>query len=87
MTLLYLDPFGNSGCSSYEGRYKVDLLYRARRQLPSADMLQASCACVITVVCCNGYLPFVAFDDFFRCCHTQKIQNWREIKIFYKSLK
>jgi hypothetical protein len=42
MTQVCLDPFGNSGCSSYEGRYKVDLLYGAHWQLTSADPLQSS---------------------------------------------
>jgi hypothetical protein len=30
-TQLCLDLTCNSGCSSYEGRYKVDLLYRAHQ--------------------------------------------------------
>jgi hypothetical protein len=40
MTQLCLDLTCNSGCSIYEGRYNVDLLYGARRQLTSAGSLQ-----------------------------------------------
>jgi hypothetical protein len=40
MTQACLDFFRNSGCSSYEVRYMVDLLYRAHWRLTSADPLQ-----------------------------------------------
>jgi hypothetical protein len=41
-TQLCLDLICNSGCSSYKGRYNVDLHYRARRWLTLADPLQTS---------------------------------------------
>jgi hypothetical protein len=36
------DPFDNSGCNSYEGRYKVDQLYEAHQHLTLVDLLQIS---------------------------------------------